>query len=286
MRRATLNGVDSHYDVVGDGPAVLGIHGGYGGPGTSVAPNPGFIAAALEGVARYISYDRRGHGRSEYISVRYTNADLVADAVALLDHVGIERAIVVGSSAGGPIALQLALAFPERVSALGLMNTGSALMVLGGPGADPVRDAAVAARIAQVDRARSEGDRAYFESVKESLRTPVPPGSPALAARQEQVAAALQDMPGEDLFRYAIGQLRNYEAAIGVDLTARLGQLSLPVCVIHGTADALVPFATGEALAAGIARAEFHAIEGGTHGILAHPEAAVILPDWVRRVAA
>ena len=139
MPRARLNGVDTYYEVTGEGPPLLFIHGGYGGPLTSlVAPGemPGSFFAET---ARTITYDRRCAGRSEYVLNKYTNEDLAADAAALLDHLDVDAAIVIGTSAGGPIALQFALTWPERVTALGLPNTGAALMSLTPyPAGDPI----------------------------------------------------------------------------------------------------------------------------------------------------
>src|SRR5258708_35101402 len=76
---------------------------------------------------RTIVYDRRNAGQSSYGLEHLSMATLAADALGLLDHLKIQRAVIVGSSAGGPIALQLALSAPERVIALGLPDTGANL---------------------------------------------------------------------------------------------------------------------------------------------------------------
>ncbi|MGH7258263.1 MAG: alpha/beta fold hydrolase, partial [Nitrospiraceae bacterium] len=59
----------------------------------------------------------------------------------------------------------------------------------------------------------------------------------------------------------------------------------LPVCIIHGTADATVPYAWGEALHRAIPRSEFHPVEGAAHGVLQWPAAAAALGGWVLRLA-
>lgn len=58
----------------------------------------------------------------------------------------------------------------------------------------------------------------------------------------------------------------------------------MPVCVIHGTADATVPYAWGEALHRGIPGSEFHAIQGAYHGVLLYDEAQQVLRAWANRV--
>src|SRR5215471_983971 len=108
MPKARLNGVELFYEVHGSGQPILFIHGGYGGAETAVVPKlPPEITGILPADRfQVISYDRRNTGQSEFTTDHYTIDDLAADALALLDHVGATSTIVVGSSAGGPIALQ------------------------------------------------------------------------------------------------------------------------------------------------------------------------------------
>jgi 3-oxoadipate enol-lactonase len=81
------------------------------------------VVARLEGW-RVIRYDKRGHGLSEAPPAPYRMDDHVGDLLALLDHCGVERAVVVGLSVGGMIAQGLAARAPERVRALVLCDTG------------------------------------------------------------------------------------------------------------------------------------------------------------------
>ncbi len=81
---------------------------------------------AIDG-QRLIRFDMRGYGRSRLGSQRFTNRD---DATAVLDHLGIDRAVVVGCSIGGYTALQLAEAAPERLD-------GVVLVAADAPGFDP-----------------------------------------------------------------------------------------------------------------------------------------------------
>jgi non-heme chloroperoxidase len=284
MPKARVNGVETHYETHGAGVPALFIHGGYGGAATSLVLQPPIVPAILPADrVLTITYDRRSAGLSEYVLTPYTVADLAGDALALLDHLGVRRAIVIGSSAGGPIALQVALSAPERVIALGLPNTGANL--------SSTERAVGRERRALVERARAEGDRAVFEERKAKLRA-VPEGGAAATPeatarateRQQKLREALAQVSDDELFRYFRGELRNYGAYIDVDFSDRLGELHMPACIIHGDADATVPLAWGEALHRGIAGSEMHIIPGGGHGILSWPAGAEALRDWVLRV--
>jgi pimeloyl-ACP methyl ester carboxylesterase len=279
MPFANVNGVRLAYESLGEGVPLLFIHGGYGGTATTLAPLDQAIKTILpRDQVRTIVYDRRNAGRSDYGTAHVTLATLAADALGLLDHLGIGKAIIVGSSAGGPIALELALSKPERVIALCLPNTGANLASLERPQAKT--------RLELVQRSKSEGDRAVFDERKASLRVPAPNDSkdPAEIARQERLKPLLQTVSDEDLFRYSVGEIRNFEAYLGADYTSRLGELKMPVCIIHGTADRVVPYAWGEALHRAIPQSEMHPIPDADHGILSYEGAAVALRDWVARV--
>ena len=281
MPFADVNGVRLSYEGVGEGVPLLFIHGGYGGAATTLAPQTHAIKTTLpRDQVRTILYDRRNAGLSAYTDAHYTLTTLADDALGLLDHLGVGKAIIVGSSAGGPIALELALSHPERVIALCLPNTGANLASLERPQGKTRREL--------VERSKSEGDKAVFEQRKASLRVPVPSDSKDAAeiARQERLKAALQTVSDDDLLRYSIGEIRNFEAYLDADYTARLGELKMPVCIIHGTADRVVPYAWGEALHKAIAHSEMHPIPDADHGILSYDGAAVALRDWVARVTA
>lgn len=112
---AELNG-----EVVGSGSAVLLLHGA-----TATRRYVLHGSRALERSGyRVISYDARGHGRSTgpHDPDAYTYDALVSDAWAVLDHVGEERATLVGHSLGAATAAGMALADPARVSALVLVT--------------------------------------------------------------------------------------------------------------------------------------------------------------------
>ena len=106
------------YEVLGDGEPVLTIHGAL------IADTfvPVCHESSLADRHRLIRYRRRGHGGSDPYEGEIS-LDLPAqDSVALLDHLGVERAHVIGHSGGGLMAVALALAAPERVHSLVLFE--------------------------------------------------------------------------------------------------------------------------------------------------------------------
>ena len=83
------------------------------------------LAPDLEARGRVIRIDQRGHGRSGAPPGPYSRADLAADVVAVLDAEEIDRTILVGHSMGGIVAMEAALAYPDRIAALVLIGTTS-----------------------------------------------------------------------------------------------------------------------------------------------------------------
>src|SRR5258708_31509063 len=116
-------GVRIYYELHGsNGGVPLLLTHGFGASSQMWAPN----AAALAAGARVIHWDMRGHGRSASPAnqAEYTQAACLADMVALLDTCGASRAIVGGLSLGGYLSLAFWLAYPQRVAALVLCDTG------------------------------------------------------------------------------------------------------------------------------------------------------------------
>ena len=110
--KATLNGIELAYDEAGKGPAVLLIHGF---PLCRKMWEPQMQALADAGF-RAVLPDLRGFGESE-AGAKTGSTDLLAhDLIALLDHLGIEKAVVGGMSMGGYVMLNLLTRYPERFS--------------------------------------------------------------------------------------------------------------------------------------------------------------------------
>lgn len=118
MPTATSQDIGIHYRVHGDGPPIVLLHS-FLCSGAMWEPQ----IAPLAERHRVINIDLRGHGESGAIERPFSLYDMVADAVAVLDDLGIERATWAGLSIGGMIALRAALTEPGRVSRLLLLDT-------------------------------------------------------------------------------------------------------------------------------------------------------------------
>jgi len=222
----------------GDGPVVVYLHG-LGGSRTSWDHQLGTAPG------RGVAWDQPGYGASAPLEP-LTFAGLADAVTGLLDTLGVERAPLVGLSLGGMVALHTALAHPERVSGLVLLDTSPRF---GGDGTDP--DEWRAARLAPLDAGRSPG-----EIAPEVLRSVAGPGfgGPAL----DEAVAAMARIPGGGL-RAAITCLPTH------DVAGRLGEITAPTLVVVGEHDAETPPAYSEALAAGIPDARLEVVAGAGH---------------------
>lgn len=189
---------------------------------------------------RVISFDNRGVGRSERPPGPYTVAEMAADAVMVLDAAGVERAHVYGISLGGMIAQEVALRYPERVRALVLGATTA------GGAADVPASEETQAFLQQ--RAQMTAEHAVWASV---------PINYAARTRRDAAELIAQDIVQRLRFpienEFYVAQLA---AAQAHDAADRLGAISAPTLVVHGTEDVLIPPANGERLAAAIPGAE------------------------------
>ncbi|HTO69376.1 MAG TPA: alpha/beta hydrolase [Myxococcota bacterium] len=189
--------------------------------------------APLAALGRTLALDQRGHGGSTNSGKleAYAVANLVADLAAAFDALGLERADLLGHSMGGAVALRFALARPERVASLVLMDTS----------AQPIRlpiDEALRVRIASFAREH---------------------GMSALAKRNREMAAANPNLPqaaraavarmGEDAFWARIERKHEQMDPVAWDalsselgrldsLLERLGEIRCPTTVLVGAEDA------------------------------------------------
>jgi pimeloyl-ACP methyl ester carboxylesterase len=120
LRTLERGGVATAYAVEGAGPPVLLIHG----VGARLDAWDG-VVAALGGRFTTVRHDLRGHGASSRAPGPYSVELFAADALALLDHLGIARCHVAGHSLGGMVALRLAVDAPARVDRLALLSTAA-----------------------------------------------------------------------------------------------------------------------------------------------------------------
>jgi pimeloyl-ACP methyl ester carboxylesterase len=226
MAEATVNGWRIVFDDVGprEAPPVLLIHGLLMDR-TMFAPQ----VEALSDRWRFVVPDVRNHGESEHRSGEtYTQWDLMEDGVALLDHLGIERAVWGGVSQGGFQSLRAALRHPERVAGLVLIDTAA------GP-EDPDRGAIYeAAAVVGAEEGWSE----------------------------DVLAGAVIAMFGsdldDDLRRHWVGRWvaqpregaveRMHAVTRRDDVTERLSHVSQPALVIHGEDDFAIEIELAELL--------------------------------------
>jgi pimeloyl-ACP methyl ester carboxylesterase len=118
MPFAAVNGIDLYYEVHGQGPAVLFCHGSGGNHLSWWQQVPHF-----SGRYTCITFDHRAFGRSQDVPDGPGRTSFAADAVALLDHLQIERVSIVAHSMGGRTAFGLTNREPERVTAIALCGT-------------------------------------------------------------------------------------------------------------------------------------------------------------------
>lgn len=144
MPHFTHDNVTLDYLDEGEGPPVLLIHGFASNRAVNWV-NTSWITTLKKAGRRVLAIDNRGHGKSEklYDPACYQTTLMAADAIALLDHLGLETAVVMGYSMGARISAFAARAAPERLS--GLVLSGLASNLIHGVGGGPAIAAAMEA---------------------------------------------------------------------------------------------------------------------------------------------
>ncbi|MRJ76588.1 alpha/beta fold hydrolase [Aeromicrobium sp. SMF47] len=287
------SGIDICFETFGspDDPAVLLIMG-LGGPmGWWSVP---FCEQLAERGFFVIRYDNRDTGRSTKlrqhpvsradivrafanlpgaagVTPPYTLSDMAADGIGVLDHLGIDRAHLVGVSMGGMIAQTIAIEHPERaLSLVSIMSTtGKRTVGLQHPKVLPVL-------LSSPGRTR---DSYAARSVKGSKVI----GSPGFPSdEQTDLERAYETY---DRGWSASGVRRQMLAVLTQpDRTRALGRLDLPVAVIHGLNDPLVHRSGGKATADAIPNAEHIEIAGMAHDLPAQLYSTYI--ETIARTAA
>ncbi|HEU4999444.1 MAG TPA: alpha/beta hydrolase [Lapillicoccus sp.] len=111
---ADVNGLHLYYETYGSGSPLVLLHGGM----LTIDLNFATLIPTLAQTHTVIGVELQGHGRTANIDREITYPHLASDVVALLDHLGIDQAAVLGHSMGGGVALELAVSHPDRVSAI------------------------------------------------------------------------------------------------------------------------------------------------------------------------
>jgi pimeloyl-ACP methyl ester carboxylesterase len=247
MTSASLGGQQVAYDDSGgEGPPVILAHG-FLMDRSMFAPQ----VEALTPQFRVITWDSRSHGDTVDDGEPFTYWDLAADCLALMDHLGIARAVLGGMSQGGFVSLRAALLAPDRVRGLLLFDTQAGTE---DPEVLPLYQA-------MLDQWVAEGPSDQIAEVVSDLII----GEPDLS---REWVPRWRSRPHESMARPGRALLDRD------DITDRLGEIEAPALVVHGSADISITMDKAERLAAGLARSgEVVVIPGGTHSSnLTHPE--------------
>jgi pimeloyl-ACP methyl ester carboxylesterase len=246
MPSLTVGDAKIWYETAGHGPPVVLIQG-VGVAGRAWEPQ----VQALRDRFELAWFDNRGIGRStgEPTSVER----MAADVVALLDHLGWERAHIVGHSLGGVIAQELALSAPERVLSLALLCTFSR-------GRNVIRfdlrSLAMNLRVRLGTQAMRR--RAFFDMVSPRSLSRQAEVEPHIVQLEQAFERGLADLPPA-----AMAQVLALRAHDKLDQLPALS--GIPSVVVSATEDPLAPPSEGRALAAALG-APFHELPG-SHAI-------------------
>jgi 3-oxoadipate enol-lactonase len=232
------------YETHGEGPAVVGLHGL---TATRRYVVMGSNTLQREG-RRLVLYDARGHGSSSPAAGGdYSYASLAGDLEAVMDELGIPRALVVGASMGAHTAIRFALSHPERVGGLAIVT----------PGYDPERPSDLA-RWDALARGLREGGVDGFVAAYELDR--VPPGWRATVERvlRQRLAAHAHPEAVADALA-TVPRSRPFEA------WGELSAIEAPTLVVgsRDEADPAHPLATARRYAEAIAGARLQVEEEG-----------------------
>jgi pimeloyl-ACP methyl ester carboxylesterase len=234
-----------HYERSGSGEPLLLIQGM---SGTHVSWGDPFVAPLRESFD-VVAFDNRGIGLSAPIEGEFTIVEMAEDAAGLLDELGIESAHVVGISMGGMIAQELALAEPDRLRSLTLGCT-----YCGGPGSQLMPQGSV--EILAAGMMSGDRDKAIRASWEVNL-------SPAFRADESGYTAFHEMATSVPAAKRTI-ELQA-QAIFGHDTSARLGEISTPTLIVHGTEDGVLPYPNGELIASLMPAARFETLEGIGH---------------------
>lgn len=202
------------------------------GAGTPVVLGHSFLCSgkmwreqipALVGRFRVINPDLRGHGRSGEANRPFSLYDAVSDVVAVLDRLGIGRAVWCGLSIGGMVALRAALTCPERVSALILLDTDA------GAESAPRK----LKYLAMGAGTRAVGIRPFLPSIVRLMFG---------ATTRRQKPTLVTEWKREFAGVHVPSALRCLDALMRRDsLLARLGRIGVPALVLVGEEDRSLP---------------------------------------------
>jgi 3-oxoadipate enol-lactonase len=234
-----INPVDLYYEVYGQGKPVIFLHGF---PFDHTIWNS--LVPLMESEARLILPDLRGFGRSPVTDDVYTMRLLAEDVRHLMDRLALEKAVLVGHSMGGYVALAFSHAYPARVCGLGLVATQAA--------ADsPERRQA---RYKTAEAVAHKGSRVVASDMVSSLT----PNKDLVKPIQNLI---LQAQPAG-----IVGALKGM--AERSEMTGSLSDISVPVVVVAGLADQLLPLEKMQTMAQMLPKGWLVEVEGAGHMVM------------------
>jgi pimeloyl-ACP methyl ester carboxylesterase len=244
VTRRTGGPVSIAFDILGAGPLVVFLHG-IGGNRTNWARQ----LEALGGRYCAVAWDARGYGESDDPppgGLKF--GDFADDLARLMDHLGAEKAHLVGLSMGGMIVQDFCGRYPGRAATLTLVDTSVGL----GAAGDEVRRDFLERRLAPLEA----GGLRPADLAPTLIETLVARSAPA-AVREELSAslAALRPQPYKQALR----------AIVTTDFREVLPTISVPTLVVVGEEDRLTPVSAADYLATNIAGAEKAVIAGAGH---------------------
>jgi pimeloyl-ACP methyl ester carboxylesterase len=243
MPLAHNGNVPLHYTTAGQGPAVILLSGvGYGG---------GYwqnVVPLLAPDATVLCMDNRGTDGSGKPDGPYSIQLMAQDTLAVLDHAGAKTALVVGHSMGGFVAQELALHHPDRVSAMLLMSTSH-----GGMRAVPPSFRALDI----MTRRQGTFDELFSRALAASTAPTFAAAQPERVAQLRAYRAASTVPP--ECYRAQV------MAGAGHNARERLMKLTLPVHILMGALDEVVPPQNGILLQSVMPHADLHVLGGVGH---------------------
>ena len=250
MPKANVNGINIYYQVHGQGEPLILVTGLGADHSTWFRQLPAFRKHY-----RVITFDSRGIGKTDIPKQTWDLKTMAEDTLGLMDHLGVDKAHVLGLSLGGTIAQEMAINHPDRIKKLILASTHPGR---GNPNdihpglmkALGLREASDKLDIRQVDVTRSTKAIISLSFNKRLYRWLMP-----FLARGYVKSASAE------------GFLKQLEAISGHNTLDRLHLIKAPTLVITGTGDKIVSPHQSEVLASTIPNARLVMVEGGAHAL-------------------
>jgi len=221
MATATLNGVDTYYEVQGQGEPVLLVPASWWPSDTWNVGAVPFLSQRF----KTIVFDCRGTGRSGKPKDGYTVEQFSQDCIALLAHLGVSRCHAVGFALGGQVVQAMAIERPDLVATLTIAASGAGAKTLaGGP------------RSLSPDTAREIRDIGFERYIRNYIENDTMAFNPKFYREHPEVVAALADAvwSGQstvEMFR------RHEDARLTWDTLAKAAEVKMPALILCGADD-------------------------------------------------